>query len=262
MQDTYEYRIAASADELEGAFRVRHRVFVEEICAPGGREDDHIVDARATHVIATLGGQVVGTVRVQGVAPPSPRDDRGAPEAIAMAGELHYDYSPLRQGGVRFVEIARSSVLPAHRNATVNANLWKAVVLFARSRAFDHFVSIVQVGYTDSLADAHLVMGALARHGMIHPRYALPARTTAAGPERPRYAILTDAQRAAPETIRVPAAMRLFRRFGMRACGRPVFMPEIERVGLLMLAGPDTFPASALRFFDEPDPSIDVGGPP
>jgi hypothetical protein len=56
----------------------------------------------------------------------------------------------------------------------------------------------------------------------------------------------------------VPAAFRLFHRFGLRTCSEPVFMPEIGRVGLAMLTGPGTFSAALQRFFAAPAPWIRI----
>ncbi len=59
-----------------------------------------------------------------------------------------------------------------------------------------------------------------------------------------------------PEEAPLPALFTLFRRFGLRTCGEPVFMPEVGRVGLAMLGGPDTLPQATVRFIETPDPAI------
>lgn len=250
----HEISIARTAEEVEAASRVRHAVFVEELGAlhatarPGGREESD-VDAHALHFVARVDGQIVATARVQDETPPLIGPAR---PLFGLAGEEHYDYTPLREHRIRCVEVARSSVLAPYRRPALIADLWKAVILHAERRGRDHFVTIVQVGYTDSLVDAAIVHARLAQQQLLHPTVRLPARTTAAGPEPPRFPLFTADQRAAPHDAPVPPAFRLFHRFGLRSCGQPVFMPEVGRIGLAMLAGPDTFSATTRQFLARP----------
>jgi putative hemolysin len=260
LDDSYEIVVARSADDLDGAFRVRHAVFVEELgtlqhlVTTAGIEASE-VDRHATHLVARENGRVIGTVRVQ---EPTPALVDARHPIFGMAGEEHYDYAPLRDAALRFVEIARSCVLRAHRNPRVITDLWKAAVLFANRRGNDHFMGVVQVDFTDSLDDARVMHAKLAREGKTHPRFALPARSRARPPEHAAHPILSDAERAAPETASLPTLFTLFRRIGLRACGAPVFMADTRRVGLAMLAGPDTFPPVTQRFFATADPAIRI----
>jgi putative hemolysin len=251
--------VARSAEDREGAFRVRHAVFVEEVGAlghtvmtPGMEAAD--VDRYATHLVAREGGRVIGTVRV---LEPTPALVDGRRPLFGMTGEEHYDYTPLRMAGIRFVEVGRSSVLRSHRHPRVISDLWKAAVLFANQRGKDHFIGIVHVNFTDSVDDARMVHAKLARDGAMHPRVELRARSDAPRPPaRAEHPILSETERAAPETILLPPLFTLFHRIGLRTCGPPVFMADIRRVGLAMLAGPDTFPPAARRLFATPDPAI------
>ena len=258
--DSYEIGVARSAHDLESAFRLRHEVFVEEcgtlqhLVTSAGIEASE-VDRYATHLVAREGGRVIGTVRVQ-ESTPALVDARRP--IFGMAGEEHYDYASLHDAGLRFVEVARSAVLQAYRNPRVIMDLWKAAVLFANRRGKDHFVGVVQVNFTDSLIDAGIMHAKLARRGATHPRFSLPARSGARPPERAAHPILSDAERASPETASLPSIFTLFRRIGLRACGAPVFMADTRRVGLAMLAGPDTFPPVTQRFFATPDPAIRI----
>jgi putative hemolysin len=255
---SYEIGIARTERDVEAASRVRHAVFVEEAGALGhlvttaGIETVD-VDRHATHLVARDHGRVIGTVRVQ---EPTPALADGRRPIFGMAGEEHYDYAPLRDAGLRFVEIGRSAVLRAHRSPRVIADLWKAAVLLANRRGKDHFIGVVHINFTDSLDDARIVHAKLARDGALHPRFDLRSRSKASPPERAEYPILSDAERAAPESVSLPSLFTLFRRIGLRACSAPVFMADTRRVGLGMLAGPDTFPPETKRFFATPDPAI------
>lgn len=259
--DGHSVAIARTREDLDGALRVRHQVFVEEIgalhaTARGDGREETEVDAHATHFVARVDGAIVGTVRVQ----PETRALVGpARPLFGMAGEEHYDYSPFRDREIGVVEIARSSVLPSYRRPSVIADLWKAVILHCERRGLDHLVSIVQVGYTDSVSDAMIVHSRLARQALLHPTLALPARSAASGPEPPAYPLFSPSERLAPDAARIPGAFRLFHRFGLRTCSAPVFMPEIGRVGIAMVASPETYPTTTRRFLAEPAPWIQIG---
>jgi putative hemolysin len=153
-------------------------------------------------------------------------------------------------------EVSRTTVLREHRGSAVLAKLWKCAYTYARRRGCSNFVALVQVGYTDSLVDATLIHDALLQQGMLHPRYELSMRHAAPAPSSPVCPLFSEAERSAPGRVRLPPVLRLFHRFGLRACGKPVFMPEVGRVGMAMLASPDTFSANTVQFFESPDPSI------
>jgi putative N-acetyltransferase (TIGR04045 family) len=90
-----EIRIAASAADLEGHHRTRHRVFVEEQGIFAGSDRD-IWDDLAIHVVAALGPLVVGSVRLY------PLDEAGLWQGDRLA--VLRDARRLRAGGplVRF----------------------------------------------------------------------------------------------------------------------------------------------------------------
>ena len=56
-------RVASSADDMQGAFAVRHEVFIVEQCVPPELEHDDADDS-AVHVVASDGATVVGTARL------------------------------------------------------------------------------------------------------------------------------------------------------------------------------------------------------
>ncbi|HEY2410580.1 MAG TPA: GNAT family N-acyltransferase [Polyangiaceae bacterium] len=257
MSTHYEFVIAKSAQDKQQAYRLRHEIFVRELGAFTASTREVEVDefdARATHILAKCGDQVVGTCRVL-PSMPTPSNDGSR---FATPGEAHYDYEPFRRDGLPMVEVSRSSVLPEHRGSAVLGKLWKAAYACAKRLGATHFMSVVHVGHTDSLRDAQLVYALLARRGLLHPRYDLRPRGNESGPSAPRWPLFSDAERSAEDALRLPPVLRLFHRFGLRACGKPVFMPEIGRVGLAMLAGPDTFSAATIMFFEAHDASIKV----
>lgn len=63
MSAALEVRVAAGADELAQAFRIRHDVFCGEQKVPEAIERDAL-DASATHMVALDAGRVIGTARI------------------------------------------------------------------------------------------------------------------------------------------------------------------------------------------------------
>lgn len=55
----------ADAAQLAGHYRIRHEVFVaEQAMFTGSDRDDHDISAETVHVLASIGDQFVGTVRL------------------------------------------------------------------------------------------------------------------------------------------------------------------------------------------------------
>jgi predicted GNAT family N-acyltransferase len=61
------YKLVTNDGELQGAFEVRRRVFVEEQGVPENEEYDDC-DSEALHIVAKEGDRVIGTARVQFLA--------------------------------------------------------------------------------------------------------------------------------------------------------------------------------------------------
>jgi putative hemolysin len=256
MSNCYEVVRAESPEDREKAYRLRYEVFVKEMGAFTRTRDEletDTLDAHATHLIVRAGRAVVGTCRIFVEAPALADEQRSL---FGLPAEAHYDYTALRQGNLHVVEVSRATIDPAHRGSRALGLLWKAAYVFGRNRGAPHVVSLMQVGRTDSLVDAEIVYASLARKNLLHPRFYLPVRCPKPGPSSPRHPLYADNPSAAHRAPRVPPVVRLYHRFGLRACGRPVFLPEVGRVGMPMLTGPDTFPPSVLAYFDAPDSAI------
>ena len=255
MSRNYRFELAKSANDRRDAFRLRYGVFVEEIGAftpsADGIEVDPF-DEHAFHILAKCDEKLVGTCRVIVKAQTG---TNGSRETLRLPGEHHYDYSQLVRDGLGLAEVSRTAVLPEHRGSSVLAKLWKSAYNCAERHGAPHVTAVVQVGCTDSLVDAGLVHGVLARRGMLHPRYQLNRRCMQVGPISPSVPLYSALERVQSE-LRLPPVMALFHRVGLRACGEPVFIAEVGRVGMAMLAGPETFSAKTQQFFGSVDPAI------
>jgi putative hemolysin len=251
----YCFKLVTTEAELDAALALRYAIFVEEIGAfraNAEQREASDTDLRAKHFIALDGARVVGTVRLEFADSPSEPTDPGH----RFAGEAHYDYGALRRDGVPLAEVARTAVARPYRDANVFATLWKCAYQYAKRHGRLHLMCCVHVGFTDSLTDAELVYGTLRARAMLHPRYELLPRSRERAPASPAHPLYTPEIRARRAEVPLPASARLFHRYGLRACGPPLFMPEIGRVGMAMLADTTTFSRATLDFFERPDPRL------
>ena len=136
-RNRYRLKLAATDVEREGAQRLRHRVFVEEMGArvvdkdvAAGLERDAF-DDRAEHLILLderttakdPRDAVVGTYRLI-------RGD-GADEFYSAA---EYDLSPILRSGRSCVELGRSCVAPGHRGGAAMHMLWNGLGEYVAAR--------------------------------------------------------------------------------------------------------------------------------
>lgn len=188
-----EVRLARSALDLQGAQRLRYRVFIEELGAPGGPLVDHVLrlerdalDKHFDHLVlidrrrdpATL-DHVIGVYRLL----PCER-------ALALGRfycDSEYDLAPLRGLGRKLVELGRSCVDREHRRGPAMMLLWKGLADYVLSRDIEilfgvasfhgaeasHHAMALSYLHHFHLAPAH--MRARALPGRFHPMDQIPA---------------------------------------------------------------------------------------
>lgn len=140
--NVYTLRLAATAQDLRAAQRLRYRVFVQELGAQGpmvdhaqGLEQDSF-DPIADHLILIdnrldpdQGDHVVGAYRLL----PSDRLAPGQP----FYSESEFDLDPLRHLNRRLLELGRSCVHPDHRGGTSMFHLWNGLAEYVLDRGIE-----------------------------------------------------------------------------------------------------------------------------
>ena len=140
-------RLAASADDVAAAQRLRHRVFVEEGNVPaaadnGGRDADrydevcdHLLVVRKGPVLnpdlAVSDGDLVGTYRLI--------RQTAAARANGFYTAAEFDLAPLleRKHGLAFLELGRSCVRADMRDQPVAELLWQGIWNYVRQHRID-----------------------------------------------------------------------------------------------------------------------------
>lgn len=109
-----ECRPAATPEELETHFRIRHEVFVEEQqLFTGSDRDEHDDEPGVVHVVGFLGGEPVGTVRL---FPLDPEGDlwQGDRLAVLRSARIHGLGRPLVRFAVATAGARRGREMVAH----------------------------------------------------------------------------------------------------------------------------------------------------
>ncbi|WP_163850600.1 GNAT family N-acetyltransferase [Pseudooceanicola aestuarii] len=166
-------RLAASAEDLEAAQRLRYDVFVREL-GGGGELVDHDAglerdrfDPDFDHLLlldqARGGGvrdQVVGVYRLL-------PQDRAA-RIGQFYSEDEYDLSVLKTSGRRLLELGRSCLHPAYRGGMAMFHLWAALAEYVESRRIEVLFGVASFHGTD-------VQALAAPLSLLHHRHLAPA---------------------------------------------------------------------------------------
>ena len=193
----FTVRDARSEAERMAAYRLRHRVFVEElggVSRGDGVERDRF-DAHCAQLILIdqeapdPEARIVGTYRVL--------DAEGARAAGGFYSEGEYDLGPLLRSGRPLLEFGRSCVLPDYRGGAAMHAMWAHILRMVRARRVELLFGVASFHGTDVAALA-------APLSILHQRHLAPSaiRPVARGPE----AVAMDL--TPPEALDRKAAMR------------------------------------------------------
>jgi putative hemolysin len=168
----FETRLATSPEDLEGAARLRYRVFVEELGGtsemsdPVARTERDRFDAYCDHLIlidrtrqAEAPDHVVGVYRLlQG-------------EQAAKAGRFYsaseYDLTPLVTSGRKLLELGRSCLDPEYRGGAGMMLLWGALADYVLDRGIEILFGVASFHGTDVMALAQPL-------SLLHSRHLAP----------------------------------------------------------------------------------------
>lgn len=143
----FSTRVAQCADDLHAAQRLRYEVFVAELGGDGAMVDHDLrletdrFDDHAAHLLLRDGDAVIGVYRLM------------TEEMAAAAGQFYcedeYDLTPLRQSGLRLLELGRSCLHPAYRGGAAMVHLWSALADFVERERIDLLFGVASFSGTD-----------------------------------------------------------------------------------------------------------------
>ncbi|NJS38857.1 MAG: GNAT family N-acetyltransferase [Rhodobacteraceae bacterium] len=150
----YTLRLAATAEDLTAAQRLRYEVFVAELGGSGPLVDhaarlerdaydpyfDHLVLVDRRRDPSGL-DHVIGAYRVL------PSDRRAAAGGFYSEGE--YDLTPLLASGRKLLELGRSCVHADHRGGTAMFHLWNGLADYVLEREIEVLFGVASFHGTD-----------------------------------------------------------------------------------------------------------------
>jgi putative hemolysin len=223
---------ATSARDLEGAQRLRYRVFVEEMGAriatrvPGREEDffdpwcEHLIvrDRAADEIVGTY--RILTAERAQGLG--------------TFYADTEFDLTRLAALKASCMEIGRACVHPAYRTGTTLLLLWQGIAQLMMERGHAHLIGCASVSMRDGGTNAHAIWRNVAPDHLapieyqVFPRHGLLAR-------QPAHAVPDAARESDPGTAQVPPLLKTYLRMGAWIGGEPAWDPDFNTADFFIL---------------------------
>lgn len=234
-----EVVVATTPAEREASYRLRYRVFVEEMGASipsghGGLERDRF-DPHCHHMLVrdTATGAVVACTRVL--------TDTQACLTGGFYSEQEFDLTAIRRLPGRVMEIGRTCVDPAWRRGGTIAALWAGLARFMADNRFGFLIGCASIPMDDGGLAARAITDTLYRHHLapaerrVRPRRPLPS--------------IADGRNAA--SGRLPPLLKAYMRLGATIGGDPCWDPDFGCADLFILLESGDLQSRYLRHFVE-----------
>jgi putative hemolysin len=204
----YSVTIAANAQEIASALRLRHRVFNLEmgVAAAGGEDlEFDAFDFQCRHLIVTNceTGETVGTYRLNDIG------TSGDVERFYSSAEFTIEDLPadiLHNG----VEIGRACIAAEHRNTRVLFLLWKGLQDYLHTRNKRYLFGCCSMFTLDEAAGA-AAYRLLEQRGHLHPTMQVTPKAKA-----------VDVTRISNSPAELPILFNMYLRIGAKVCGPPI----------------------------------------
>lgn len=229
---------ATSSTEREACYRLRYRVFVEEMGAQvppghGGLERDGF-DPHCHHLmVRDSRGALVACTRVL--------TDTQACLTGGFYSEQEFDLAGVRQLPGRVMEIGRTCVHPDWRRGGTIAALWAGLARFMADNRFGYLIGCASIPMDDggatarAIADRLLACHLAPAERRVRPRRPLPAVDGA----------------ISVSSTRLPPLLKAYMRLGATIGGEPCWDPAFGCADLFILLESADLQARYLRHFVE-----------
>ena len=241
--ELYELDLAAGADDVRAAQRLRFAVFNLELGEglPGavatGLDSDEF-DTVCDHLLvrARGTGEVVGTYRLQ-------TGTVAEASGFGYYSEREFDFGPFAPVRGQMVELGRACVAKEHRNQSVLGLLWRGIADYAQVRGTRYLVGCSSLT-SQNPAEGLAAYGQLARKNLVAGMW----RT------RPQPAWRCEADYAqvaacVERGVKIPRLMMAYLAAGAVICGEPAIDREFKTIDFLTWMDLRAMPARVLRKF-------------
>jgi putative hemolysin len=221
-QKRLSLHLAATAEEVREAQRLRYKVFAEEMGARlPSREagiDHDIFDPYCEHLLVREedAGEVVGTYRIL--------TSSQAKKIGGFYSEEEFDLTRLNHLRNRLIEVGRSCVHPNYRSGATIALLWSGLAQVIQSGKYEYVMGCASAGMADGGHAAASLYNSISKMALspieyrVFPRCPLPLEAL-------------DADR----DVSAPPLIKGYLRLGAYVCGDPAWDPDFNTADLLML---------------------------
>ncbi len=229
---------ATTRAEREACYRLRYRVFVEEMGAQiaaghGGLERD-VFDPHCHHLmVRDVSGAVVACTRVL--------TDTQSCLTGGFYSEQEFDLGSIHKLPGRVMEIGRTCVHPDWRRGGTIAALWAGLAQFMADNRFGYLVGCASIPMDDGGAAARAIADRLLAH------HRAPAERRV----RPRRPLPALAGQAETSATRLPPLLKAYMRLGATVGGEPCWDPAFGCADLFILLESADLQARYLRHFVE-----------
>ncbi len=229
---------ATTAAEREACYRLRYRVFVEEMGATippghGGQERDAF-DPHCHHLmVRDTSGAVVACTRVL--------TDTQACLTGGFYSEQEFDLAGIRKLPGRVMEIGRTCVHPDWRRGGTIAALWAGLARFMADNRFGYLIGCASIPMGDGGETARAIT-----HSLLS-RHLAPAERRV----RPRRPLPASGGQAGKSSSRLPPLLKAYMRLGATVGGEPCWDPAFGCADLFILLESADLQSRYLRHFVE-----------
>ncbi|ACX95885.1 GNAT family N-acetyltransferase [Halothiobacillus neapolitanus] len=207
-----QVELALSQEQIDACFRLRYRIFVEELgakidCAlPLGLESDHFDEYCHHMLVRDLdSGEAVACTRIL--------TDTQAQVAGGYYSAKEFDLSCLRDIDGRVMEIGRTCVDPAYRNGATIGCLWSGLAQFMENNRFMYLMGCASISLDDGGVKANLIMDQL-RDRYLTPD-SLRVNSLRMLPPKNEDKVLRE------QDVRMPPLLKAYLRLGAQIGGEP-----------------------------------------
>lgn len=236
----YSVRLARNDSDVEGAQRLRYRVFNVELgeglesSVAFGLDVDQF-DPVCDHLLVeeTRTGSVIGTYRLQ--------TGTNAAERIGYYSEQEFDFAPFGSIRSETVELGRACIAKEHRNMVVLGLLWKGIAQYAKIYGSRYLIGCSSLTSTDPCVG-------LAAHRSLE-RFQVETRFQTS----PKSGYECDCDQldaeSASRPFKAPRLMRAYLTLGARLCGKPALDLEFKTIDFLTLLDLEKLGPRAMQKF-------------
>lgn len=239
-----EIALAANANDVEKALRLRYRVFVEEEKNMMMRNDSGIetdaYDEFCDHLIVKdlETEEVIGTYRL---LPPE-----RAVSGIGFYSETEFDLSGFGAFKPKALEVGRSCIMPEYRNGRAIQMLWEGIAKYIAERNYEFLIGCASVHFKQK-TDLNEVVSLLRKKGIINESYGIKPLETHRIHDLKHVELPEELEK---EVFRkLPPLMKGYQWLGADIGGVPAFDPVFDTVDFFIVLNKDKISRRYKRHF-------------